>query len=157
MPEEINRVLTDPISDLPVRHEPGRGRICIREGLSSGERIHFVGNVMIDTLLGHRKLARKSDVLKRLGLGRRFAVATLHRPSNVDSAWRLEGILTALARIARTVDIVLPLHPRTSARIETVRVEGASFRAGRARGASWRSRPWVTSISSISCPTPPSF
>ncbi len=122
MPEEINRVLTDQVSDLLFITSPEARRNLIREG-HPPERIHFVGNVMIDTLLSHRELALKTDVLKRLGLGKRFAVATLHRPSNVDSAPALEGVLSALAGIARMVDVVFPVHPRTVERIKTFGLE----------------------------------
>ncbi len=129
MPEEINRVLTDQVSDYLFITSPDARRNLIREGRPP-DRIFFVGNVMIDTLLKHRKLARESDVAKRLGLGRRFAVATLHRPSNVDTAPALEGVLAALSGIARVVDVVFPVHPRTSERIRKFGLEKKLSEAG---------------------------
>jgi UDP-N-acetylglucosamine 2-epimerase (non-hydrolysing) len=81
--------------------------------------VFFVGNVMIDTLLKHREFARKLDLIDRWGLERgRYATLTLHRPSNVDNADTLRGILSALAEVAREIPIVFPIHPRTRKMIE---------------------------------------
>ncbi|HSJ06956.1 MAG TPA: UDP-N-acetylglucosamine 2-epimerase (non-hydrolyzing) [Longimicrobiales bacterium] len=116
MPEEVNRVLTDRCSDLlltPSRdaHEHLRG-----EGIPDG-RVRFVGNIMIDTLLGRLEAARDLDVPGRLGLVRgRYAAATLHRPSNVDTPAALAVCLEALGSIAERMPVVLPLHPRTRER-----------------------------------------
>src|ERR1041385_4182832 len=84
MPEEINRVLTDQISDLLFTTEESANANLRREGVVD-HRIHFVGNVMIDTLLSHRERARTLNAAARFGLApRKYAVLTLHRPSNVD-------------------------------------------------------------------------
>jgi UDP-N-acetylglucosamine 2-epimerase (non-hydrolysing) len=122
MPEEINRVLTDAISDLLFITESGARRNLLAEGIN-GEKIHFVGNVMIDTLLRFRRKAALSDVLDRLGLTPRgYVVATLHRPSNVDSPERLRELIGVFAELAETVPFVFPIHPRTRARIEDARI-----------------------------------
>lgn len=116
MPEEINRIVTDALSDLLFVTEPSGVENLAREGVDAG-CIHLVGNVMIDSLLRHRDAARRSDVLERLGLsGVPHVVATLHRPSNVDDPARLEALLSLLAEIGRETRVVLPLHPRTRAR-----------------------------------------
>ncbi len=114
MPEEINRLVTDSIADLLFVTEPSAIANLEREGVDSS-RIHFVGNVMIDTLLAHRAAA-SSDVVGRLGLtAGGYAVLTLHRPANVDTPSILRGILEPLSDLARTMPIVFPVHPRTRA------------------------------------------
>jgi UDP-N-acetylglucosamine 2-epimerase (non-hydrolysing) len=118
MPEEINRVATDAIADLLFTTERSGTENLLREGVDGG-RIHFVGNVMIDALRAHRHKAERSDVLPRLGLAPRgYALVTLHRPSNADSHETLEGLLCALAAIARDLPVIFPCHPRTRARID---------------------------------------
>jgi UDP-N-acetylglucosamine 2-epimerase (non-hydrolysing) len=113
MPEEINRILTDAISDLLFCTEQSGVDNLTREGIPA-EKIFLVGNVMIDTLMRHRERAARSDILDRLGLnGDRFAVLTLHRPSNVDDLETLSRILEALEMIQRDMLIVFPVHPRT--------------------------------------------
>ncbi|MCK6455858.1 MAG: UDP-N-acetylglucosamine 2-epimerase (non-hydrolyzing) [Phycisphaerae bacterium] len=113
MPEEINRLLTDAISDLLLVSEESGVVNLRREGIEEG-KIAFVGNVMIDTLLKHRSRADESRILGELGLApRRYAVVTLHRPSNVDRAEALADILTAFETITREIDVVFPMHPRT--------------------------------------------
>jgi UDP-N-acetylglucosamine 2-epimerase (non-hydrolysing) len=83
------------------------------EGINS-EKVHFVGNVMIDTLLANREKASRSDVLERLGLSAgKYAVITLHRPSNVDDLGKLSEIMTAFEKIQREMKLVFPIHPRT--------------------------------------------
>ena len=117
MPEEINRVLTDAISSFLFTPSRDGDDNLVKEGLPA-ERIHFVGNVMIDSLRLLEPLADESDVLGRLGVGERgYAVLTLHRPSNVDDEAVLKGILSALDEIQREVPIVFPAHPRTLARL----------------------------------------
>jgi UDP-N-acetylglucosamine 2-epimerase (non-hydrolysing) len=117
MPEEINRVLTDQVSDLLFTTERAAASHLAREGIPA-ERVHFVGNVMIDTLYRHRERARRSDVLARLGLARReYAVATLHRPSNVDEPDAAANTVRALSEVAGRLHTVVPLHPRTRARL----------------------------------------
>jgi len=114
MPEEINRVLTDAIADDLFVSEPSGLANLKREGVP-GEKVHFVGNVMIDTLLRHRAAAEQSDIRTRLGLesGQTYALVTLHRPSNVDSPDTLRGLLNALETLARDLPVVFPIHPRT--------------------------------------------
>ncbi len=119
MPEELNRVLTDAISDYLFTTEPVAEENLAREGVAR-EKIHFVGNTMIDTLLHHRENALTRDVLDQLNLrDTPYAVVTLHRPSNVDNPQILEGILVALEQISRDLKIVFPVHPRTYNQIES--------------------------------------
>ncbi len=126
MPEEINRILTDAISDiLFVTEESGINNLR-SEGIPT-EKIHFVGNVMIDTLLKHRIKADQSSVLENLGLAfdngmeskqvKPYALLTLHRPSNVDNKRILQGILAALSEISKRIPIIFPIHPRTLKKI----------------------------------------
>jgi len=113
MPEEINRLLTDSISDLLLASEPDAVDNLRREGLD-GDKVQFVGNVMIDTLMKHRARADESRILSELGVSRGgYVVVTLHRPSNVDRPEALTEILAAFEGIASEVDIVFPMHPRT--------------------------------------------
>jgi UDP-N-acetylglucosamine 2-epimerase (non-hydrolysing) len=118
MPEEINRILTDAISDLLFTTSQAADENLGNEGVSV-EKIHFVGNVMIDSLLEHLKLAERSTVRQDLGInGTDYAVLTLHRPSNVDDRQTFSGILDALIAIAEKLPIIFPVHPRTKAKIE---------------------------------------
>jgi UDP-N-acetylglucosamine 2-epimerase (non-hydrolysing) len=113
MPEEINRVLTDAISDVLFCTESSGVENLLREGVP-GEKIHLVGNVMIDTLLRHRERALSSPVLADLGLQERgYSVLTLHRPSNVDDPAVLGKLLDALEVVQRDMPLVFPAHPRT--------------------------------------------
>ncbi|MFN8580260.1 MAG: UDP-N-acetylglucosamine 2-epimerase (non-hydrolyzing) [Gemmatimonadaceae bacterium] len=118
MPEEVNRVLTDRLSDVLLTPSHDATPNLLREGIDA-DRIVFVGNVMIDSLLRMLGPARALRVPARMGLaGKRYAVATLHRPSNVDDARQLGVILEALRHVARDLPIVLPLHPRTRDRMK---------------------------------------
>lgn len=123
MPEEINRVLTDRVSDLllvPSRDAVGN---LEAEGLPA-ERIVFAGNVMIDSLLQQIEAARRLDVPGSLGLrAREYVVVTLHRPSNVDTRPSLETILEALNRIGKRMPVVFPVHPRTRKQVELFGLE----------------------------------
>jgi UDP-N-acetylglucosamine 2-epimerase (non-hydrolysing) len=113
MPEEINRLLTDQIAELLLTPSPDADANLLAEGIPP-ERIRFVGNIMIDSLLKHLPLAGKSKIRESLGLaGKDYAVLTLHRPSNVDELQTLGGILDALEAIGRRLPIVFPAHPRT--------------------------------------------
>jgi UDP-N-acetylglucosamine 2-epimerase (non-hydrolysing) len=115
MPEEINRRLTDAISRWLFTTEPDAEKNLLREGVEPA-RIHFVGNLMIDTLLEHLDRARGLDILSRLSLRPEgYAVLTLHRPSNVDDGERLEQLVDVLEEIHQEIPIVFPLHPRTAA------------------------------------------
>jgi UDP-N-acetylglucosamine 2-epimerase (non-hydrolysing) len=133
MPEEINRVLTDAISDYLFTTERGAGVNLRREGIPE-DRIFFVGNVMIDSLLKHLRRAADSSVLEDLNLARRgYALMTLHRPSNVDVKSGLEKILSAIAAIQDRVPVVWPVHPRTRARLAQFGLDaqaGSPARAG---------------------------
>ena len=121
MPEEVNRVLTDAVSDLLFTTEPAGSENLAREGVAP-EKVHFVGNVMIDTLFRYRERSRDSDVLDRLHLDRRgYAVLTLHRPSNVDDEGTLVMLLSAVAQIQNEIPVVFPVHPRTRGRLEAIR------------------------------------
>jgi len=118
MPEEINRLLTDAISDLLLVSERS-GLVNLRNEGIPHDKVRFVGNVMIDTLLAHRAKADESTVLADLGLTpKRFIVVTLHRPSNVDDAPMLGAILSAFDQVGRRMPIVFPMHPRTRHNLE---------------------------------------
>ena len=118
MPEELNRILTDQLSSLCLTPSRDAHPNLLREGIPE-ERIRFVGNVMIDSLLHAMDRARGLDTLDRFGLKPQgFFLATLHRPSNVDDRNQLEEILWALRTLAEEIPVLLPLHPRTFARIE---------------------------------------
>jgi UDP-N-acetylglucosamine 2-epimerase (non-hydrolysing) len=133
MPEEINRLVTDQLSDLLFTTEESANHNLRREGIAE-EKIHFVGNVMIDTLLQHRAAARACDVPRKLGLvPREYAVLTLHRPSNVDDDAALERMLTGIAEIALDLSIVFPVHPRTRASLMRSSRADALIRANRLR------------------------
>jgi UDP-N-acetylglucosamine 2-epimerase (non-hydrolysing) len=113
MPEEINRLLTDQISDLLFVTEESGVENLRREGVPD-DRVFLVGNVMIDTLLAHREAARALNIPARMGLERRgYGVLTLHRPSNVDDPVVIERLFTAIGGIARDLPLVFPVHPRT--------------------------------------------
>lgn len=116
MPEEVNRVLTDAISDYLFTTEPSAKKNLLREGIDE-DKIYFVGNVMIDTLLKFRARAEKSSILDTLGLSpKSYALLTLHRPSNVDDEKDLSNIVAALSDIRKRIKIVFPMHPRTRER-----------------------------------------
>ena len=118
MPEEINRVLTDAISDYLFVTEPSGEANLRREGIAA-DKIHFVGNVMIDTLLANKARADESGVLNTLDLQPQgYALLTLHRPSNVDVQETFVRILDALEEIQTHLPILFPIHPRTRKRIE---------------------------------------
>lgn len=118
MPEEINRILTDAISDRLFVTEPSGMENLRREGIPA-HRMQHVGNVMIDTLLKARAQAERSSILTQLGLSpRHYATLTLHRPANVDSAPILSGILDAVESITREMPVVFPVHPRTRHRLD---------------------------------------
>ena len=127
MPEEVNRAVTDAVSDLLLTPSADADRNLLAEGCPP-ESIVRVGNVMIDTLLEHLPRARALDVPGRLGLGPGgYAVLTLHRPSNVDDPAVFQGLLTAVAKIARRLPVVFPVHPRTRQRAAAAGYDLASF------------------------------
>jgi UDP-N-acetylglucosamine 2-epimerase (non-hydrolysing) len=112
MPEEVNRVLTDQVSDLLFTTERSAAENLEREGIDA-QRVHFVGNVMIDTLQLFLSRAVAPAGLAKQG----YAVLTLHRPSNVDDADTLGRLLSALGEVSRKIPIVFPAHPRTVQRL----------------------------------------
>jgi UDP-N-acetylglucosamine 2-epimerase (non-hydrolysing) len=118
MPEEINRILTDSISDLLFTTELAANENLAREGIPR-DRVHFVGNVMIDTLFRYRERARASSALETLAVTPQgYSLLTLHRPSNVDSEDTLRLLLGAVARIQEECPVVFPVHPRTRHQLE---------------------------------------
>lgn len=113
MPEEINRVVTDSITNWFFTTTQLAGENLRREGVGE-DRIFFVGNTMIDTLLKHRPRFRKPRLWEEAGLApRRYLVLTLHRPANVDQAWRLEALLDAILGASDGIPVIFPVHPRT--------------------------------------------
>lgn len=126
MPEEINRIVTDAVSDLLFATSPDAIDNLLAEGVAR-EKIHLVGNPMIDTLRRHLPAARSRGTVERMGLtARGYAVVTLHRPRNVDDPAGLQGILGSLQDLARRIPVVFPVHPRTAERIRQTgfRAEG---------------------------------
>jgi UDP-N-acetylglucosamine 2-epimerase (non-hydrolysing) len=118
MPEEINRILTDAISDLLLTTSQDADENLKVEGVAT-DKIKFVGNVMIDSLFYSLKLTEDSSIRENLGLtGKDYAVFTLHRPSNVDNPQTFSGLLDALCSIGEKIPITFLAHPRTRANIE---------------------------------------
>ncbi|UCG52035.1 MAG: UDP-N-acetylglucosamine 2-epimerase (non-hydrolyzing) [Candidatus Latescibacterota bacterium] len=118
MPEEINRMVTDIVSDLLFTTEPSARKNLLREGVEE-TKIHFVGNVMIDSLHYYRDKADRSRVLEDLSLKPDgYGLVTLHRPSNVDRTETLRGILDALIELGSDCPMIFPAHPRTRKMIE---------------------------------------
>ncbi|KOU82302.1 MULTISPECIES: non-hydrolyzing UDP-N-acetylglucosamine 2-epimerase [Streptomyces] len=117
MPEEVNRVATDRVSDYLLAPSPDAAANLRAEGYRE-DQIHLVGNVMIDTLLANLDRARQSDVLDRHGLTPGgYGLVTLHRPANVDDPGALRGLLKALGEIAGRCPLLLPVHPRAAQRL----------------------------------------
>jgi len=113
MPEEINRILTDTISDYLFITEPSGVENLKNEGIPD-ERVFLVGNVMIDTLLKNKSKADESKILDEQGLnGVDYAALTIHRPSNVDNAETFARILDAIEKVQDDMAVVFPIHPRT--------------------------------------------
>ncbi len=126
MPEEINRILTDSISDVLFVTEPSGIRNLKHDGVPD-ERVVLSGNVMIDTLVRFREKARASKALATLGLKPRgFGVLTLHRPANVDDPARLKPLMEALCDVARECPLVFPIHPRTRTRLTEFGIDAAT-------------------------------
>lgn len=123
MPEEINRKLTDAISDLLFVSDPAGMTNLKKEGVADA-KCHFVGNVMIDTLLAAKARADQSPILETLGLTpKQYGLVTLHRPSNVDDPVALRGLLATLDDVAKDLKLVFPVHPRTRGRLEAAQVK----------------------------------
>lgn len=129
MPEEINRVVTDAVSELLLVSEPSGVENLRREGIDPA-KVRLVGNLMIDSLRRHLRQAEAAELPARLGLEpRAYGVITLHRPANVDDAAALETILEALAEISRELPLIFPVHPRTRARLQ----DSEAWKRGRIR------------------------
>lgn len=138
MPEEINRLCTDVLSDYLFTTDRFADENLRREG-AAPEKIHFVGNVMIDTLAKHRAMAGRLSLMADLGLEPgRFATLTLHRPSNVDDRATLERLLDVLSGIAARLPIVFPIHPRTRKMAQEFGLDRCFTGGAKARGL------WVT-------------
>jgi UDP-N-acetylglucosamine 2-epimerase (non-hydrolysing) len=119
MPEEINRLLTDQLSDLLFTPSPDADRNLLREGIDDGAKIHCVGNVMIDTLV--RLLPRAERVRDNGNFPRvdsPYALVTLHRPSNVDDLPWLREMLATLTDLSDRLSVIFPVHPRTRQRLD---------------------------------------
>jgi UDP-N-acetylglucosamine 2-epimerase (non-hydrolysing) len=124
MPEEINRVMTDQISDLLFTTERSGRENLLREGIADS-RIHFVGNVMIDTLLANveravplAKIVQDANRPEFMNGHERYAVLTMHRPSNVDDPVVLKNLLQVMVTISARLPVIFPMHPRTRAMVE---------------------------------------
>jgi len=113
MPEEINRLCTDVLCDALFTTDHFANENLKNEGIAA-EKIFFVGNVMIDTLLKHKDMAARLPLREKLGLQpQAYGTLTLHRPGNVDTQATLQGILDVVYDLAQTLPIVFPIHPRT--------------------------------------------
>ena len=132
MPEEVNRILTDRLSDLLLTHSPEAEENLLREGIAA-DRIAYVGNTMIDSLRRFEATARRRAVWERHSAAeRKYVLVTLHRPSNVDEPSRLSGIVDALCTLACETTVLFPVHPRTRNRLadgpDLARLEAAGVR-----------------------------
>jgi UDP-N-acetylglucosamine 2-epimerase (non-hydrolysing) len=120
MPEEINRIVTDAVSDLFFITSPEAEEYLLKEG-SPKERIHYVGNVMIDTLMYNLEQAEFPSLLEDLNISeRKYALVTIHRPSNVDDPDKLKSMISALVKIQEKIPVVFPVHPRTKKNIDKI-------------------------------------
>lgn len=123
MPEEVNRIVTDCLADLLLTPSTDGDDNLIKEGVPR-EKIHFVGNIMIDTLMRHLPMATLDRIRDRVPVtDKGYGVLTLHRPSNVDDPVILRRILEAIAYVARRMPVVFPVHPRTRQRLAAAGVD----------------------------------
>lgn len=132
MPEEINRLVTDALSTYLFTPSPDGDENLLKEGISP-DKIYRVGDIMVDSLLFHLEEAKKSDILKRLGLMKEqtakldsvvpYALLTLHRPSNVDEEESFKKIMAALDSIGKRIPIIFPVHPRTKKQLLALGLE----------------------------------
>lgn len=129
MPEEINRIVTDALSDLHFVTEPSGRENLLREGKAESG-IFMVGNVMVDSLMHQMKLVAKRPDPEGLPESERYGVVTLHRPSNVDDPETFRGILEALTKVAVDLPLYYPIHPRARKRIEEFRLGDLMRRPG---------------------------
>lgn len=113
MPEEVNRIVTDRLSQLLFVSDPA-GLVNLRREGANADDMYYVGNIMIDSLVAHRAASERSDILSQLGLSAGgYGVLTMHRPSNVDDSAHLESLLWAVHEASRNIPMVFPCHPRT--------------------------------------------
>ena len=117
MPEEINRILTDQISELLFITSPEAETNLNNEGVSSNN-IHFVGNTMIDSLVAFQDHFTASTIKDQLNLNKHYVLMTFHRPSNVDENKNLKHLVQALEKVSETLDCVFPIHPRTRNKLD---------------------------------------
>jgi len=123
MPEELNRIVTDHLSDLLFTTEESGNQNLAREGIPS-EKIHFVGNCMVDTLLAHLESAARREPWKGFGLHpKEYGLVTLHRPSNVDNHETLSSLTRVLNEISNQLPLLFPVHPRTRGRLRDAAIE----------------------------------
>jgi UDP-N-acetylglucosamine 2-epimerase (non-hydrolysing) len=133
MPEEINRLVTDAVSDLLLVSEPAGLDNLAREGVPAA-RVRYCGNVMIDSLVEQLPAARALEMPARLGTRRgAYAIATLHRPSNVDVPDRLRELIAFVLRVGTELPVVFPVHPRTDKVLGELGLHGALALGGRVR------------------------
>jgi UDP-N-acetylglucosamine 2-epimerase (non-hydrolysing) len=119
MPEEINRLLTDQISDLLFVTEKSALTNLEKEGIDSS-KVFFTGNIMIDSLIHQKEQIQATEILKQYQLENgNFAIATFHRPSNVDDEKKLNQLVNFINEVSSRVQLILPLHPRTRNRLES--------------------------------------
>ncbi|MCF6469285.1 UDP-N-acetylglucosamine 2-epimerase (non-hydrolyzing) [Nonomuraea sp. MG754425] len=116
MPEEVNRVVTDALADLLFATSPEALAFLANEGVPAS-KVHLVGNPMIDSLFSALPSLDPAPVVARLGLPERYAVATLHRPANVDTPEAARELVDAVLEVSRQVPVVVPIHPRGKARL----------------------------------------
>lgn len=122
MPEEINRILTDAISDYLLTPSLDGNENLEAEGISA-DKIYFVGNIMIDSLRQYQDKASSSNILQNLKIEKDYGLITLHRPSNVDNKKGLLTILNAFEEISKTTSLIFPIHPRTTKQIKAFDLE----------------------------------
>lgn len=120
MPEEINRLVTDVLADVLFTTSDDAHDHLSREGIDPA-KVHFVGNVMVDSALAHLPAARNRSTLTDLGVQPPFALVTLHRPSNVDDPTTFAALVGALDHVARQMPLVFPVHPRTAQRVRDLK------------------------------------
>ncbi|UCD63162.1 MAG: UDP-N-acetylglucosamine 2-epimerase (non-hydrolyzing) [Candidatus Zixiibacteriota bacterium] len=124
MPEEINRIVTDRLSDYLFVSEPSGLKNLKSEGVPD-DKVFFVGNIMIDSLVYNLDVARKSDILTRLSLKpREYIAMTMHRPSNVDNPDTLKSIMEVVRKIGQRMPVIFPCHPRTQNRLNEFGLDG---------------------------------
>ena len=121
MPEEINRLVTDSIADILFTSEPSGTENLLREGIAA-EKVHFAGNVMVDSLFYAISRNKKNTLLENLGWTEEesstYALVTIHRPSNVDDPQMLHRVFSALEQIGSRLPVLFPVHPRSLARMK---------------------------------------